>query len=244
MQINEKFYMLPKEKQQIIINAGLECFGQYGYQKANTERIALKAGISKALLFHYFINKKNFYLFLCDFCKEVSADLLDVDEMLKITDFFELVDFSMQTKWKIMTKYPYLTNFALNAFYSQEEKTTSDVNKYIETELNNSFDTYFRNIDFSKFKENVEPKYIYHMLVMLSDRMMKFSKRDSRKMIKEMARLHGLSVSEVREQIQGKIIDAMNSDDPEQQAEFKRMFGNSTPTPEEFICVASRQLKF
>ena len=74
--------------------------------------------------------------------------------------------------------------------------------------------------------------------------MMKFSKRDSRKMIKEMARLHGISVLEVREQIQGKIIDVMNSDDPEQQAEFKRLFGNSTPTPEEFICVTSRQLKF
>lgn len=74
--------------------------------------------------------------------------------------------------------------------------------------------------------------------------MIKFSKRDSRKMIKEMARLHGLSVSEVREQIQGKIIDVINSDDPEQQAEFKRLFGNSTPTPEEFICVTSRQLKF
>ena len=74
--------------------------------------------------------------------------------------------------------------------------------------------------------------------------MMKFSKRDGRKMIKEMSRLHGLSVSEVREQIQGKIIDVMNSDDPEQQAEFKRLFGNSTPTPEEFICVTSRQLKF
>ncbi len=74
--------------------------------------------------------------------------------------------------------------------------------------------------------------------------MMKFSKKDSRKMIKEMARLHGLSVSEIREQIQGKIIDVMNNDNPEQQAEFKRMFGNSTPTPEEFICVVSRQLKF
>ena len=73
--------------------------------------------------------------------------------------------------------------------------------------------------------------------------MMKFSKRDSRKMIKEMARLHGLSVSEVREQIQGKIIDAMNSDDPEQQAEFKRMFGNSTPTPEEFICCCQQAVK-
>lgn len=74
--------------------------------------------------------------------------------------------------------------------------------------------------------------------------MMKFSKKDSKKMIKEMARLHGLSVSEVREQIQDKIIAVMNSDNTEQQAEFKRMFGNSIPTPEEFICVVSRQLKF
>ena len=74
--------------------------------------------------------------------------------------------------------------------------------------------------------------------------MMKFSKRDSKKMIKEMARLHGLSVSEVREQIQDKIIAVMNSDDPDQQAEFRRMFGNSTTTPEEFICTASKQLKF
>ena len=62
--------------------------------------------------------------------------------------------------------------------------------------------------------------------------MMKFSKRDSKKMIKEMARLYGLSVSEVREQIQDKIIAVMDSDDPDQQAEFKRMFGNRTPTPE------------
>ena len=52
--------------------------------------------------------------------------------------------------------------------------------------------------------------------------MMKFSKRDSKKMIKEMARLYGLSVSEVREQIQDKIIAVMDSDDPDQQAEFKR----------------------
>ena len=44
-----------------------------------------------------------------------------------------------------------------------------------------------------------------------------------------MARLYGLSVSEVREQIQDKIIAIMDSDDPDQQAEFKRMFGNRTP---------------
>lgn len=169
MKINEKFYHLPKKKQQLIINAGLECFGQYGYQKANTETIATKAGISKALLFHYFINKKNFYLFLCDFCNKVSTHALDLDKMMKITDFFELIDFSIQTKWKIITKYPYIANFTLNAFYSQNEKTSKDINQSIEQGLENSFDTFFKNIDFSKFKDDIDPKYIYHMLTMLSE---------------------------------------------------------------------------
>ena len=74
--------------------------------------------------------------------------------------------------------------------------------------------------------------------------MMKFNKRDSKKMLKEVARLRGLSVSQVRGQIQDAITEARNSNDPDQQAEFQRLFGNSTPTPEEFICIASRQLKF
>lgn len=169
MQINDKFYNLPKKKQEMIINAGLECFGQYGYQKANTEKIALKAGISKALLFHYFINKKNFYLFLCDFCKNVAADSLDTDEMMKITDFFELIDFSMQTKWKIMTKYPYISNFTLNVFYSQNDTISEDINDFTEKEIENSFEVFFKNIDFSKFKDNVDPRYIYRMLIMLSE---------------------------------------------------------------------------
>lgn len=30
----EKFEELPSEKKMRIINAGLECFGQYGYKKA------------------------------------------------------------------------------------------------------------------------------------------------------------------------------------------------------------------
>ena len=74
--------------------------------------------------------------------------------------------------------------------------------------------------------------------------MMKFNKRDSKKMLKEVARLRGLSVSQVRGQIQDAITEARNSNDPDQQAEFQRLFGNSTPTPEEFICITSRQLKF
>lgn len=66
--MNEKFYELPAEKQQRIINAGLEVFGAYDYPQASTDDIAAKAGISKGLLFYYFKNKKEFYLFLFDYC--------------------------------------------------------------------------------------------------------------------------------------------------------------------------------
>lgn len=74
------------------------------------------------------------------------------------------------------------------------------------------------------------------------NKMMKFNKRDSRKMFKEVARIHGISVSEVKEQMQVAIDEARNNPDPEKQAEFQRLFGNRTPTPEEFICVTSKKL--
>ena len=82
----EKFEELPSEKKMRIINAGLECFGQYGYKKANTDLIVEKAGISKGLLFYYFKNKETFYLYLCDFCSKVSLEAVDVAEMSAITN--------------------------------------------------------------------------------------------------------------------------------------------------------------
>ncbi|EEF68493.1 TetR/AcrR family transcriptional regulator, partial [Holdemania filiformis] len=66
--MNEKFYELPPEKQQRIINAGLEVFGAHDYPQASTDDMTAKAEISKGLLFYYFKNKKEFYLFLFDYC--------------------------------------------------------------------------------------------------------------------------------------------------------------------------------
>ena len=56
--MNEKFFSLPTEKQQAIINAGYRVFSQNSYKKSPMSEIAAAAGISKSLLFHYFKNKK------------------------------------------------------------------------------------------------------------------------------------------------------------------------------------------
>ena len=56
--MNPKFFSLPEEKKQQILNAGFRVFSQNNYRKSPMSEIAAEAGISKSLLFHYFSNKK------------------------------------------------------------------------------------------------------------------------------------------------------------------------------------------
>ena len=56
--MNDKFFALPEEKRNRIINAGFRVFSQNTYRKSPMNEIALEAGISKSLLFFYFNNKK------------------------------------------------------------------------------------------------------------------------------------------------------------------------------------------
>lgn len=72
--------------------------------------------------------------------------------------------------------------------------------------------------------------------------MIGFKKRDTKDLLKIIARQHGISVKEVREQMQNTIDEARSNPDPEKQAEFSKYFGDGTPTPEEFIYVMTKKL--
>ena len=72
--------------------------------------------------------------------------------------------------------------------------------------------------------------------------MIGFKKRDTKDLLKAVARQHGVSVAEVRAEMQATIADARNNPDPEKQAEFRKYFGDRTPTPEEFIYTVTKKL--
>ena len=64
-----------------IIDAALREFGQRGYEGASTNQICLSAGISKGLLYHYFKNKENLFLAVCDRCLDDLWQFLDLDKL-------------------------------------------------------------------------------------------------------------------------------------------------------------------
>ena len=167
--MNEKFYELPAAKQQRIINAGLEVFGAHDYPHASTDDITAKAGISKGLLFYYFKNKKEFYLFLFDYCCEFFHLRVVTDDFIQITDFFELMEYAARVKYSIILQYPYLMNFVMKAYYSRREEVSEAMKDRITATLAEVYSVYFKNIHFSRFKDDVDPRQLLQMLTWMAE---------------------------------------------------------------------------
>ena len=100
--MNPKFFSLPEEKQSAILNAGFHVFSQNTYKKSPMSEIADAANISKSLLFHYFHNKKELYLFLFDTCCRITVEEMTKSGAYEQTDLFGSMDYGMQAKLRLM----------------------------------------------------------------------------------------------------------------------------------------------
>ena len=125
--MNPKFYALPREKQQAILNAGFHVFSENTYKKSPMSEIAEAAGISKALLFHYFHNKKELYLFLWDTCAKITVEEMERSGCYEQKGLFGSMDSGMQAKLRLMRRYPDIGVFAVRAFYEKDPEVSADI---------------------------------------------------------------------------------------------------------------------
>jgi len=133
--MNPKFYALPEEKQQMILNAGFHVFSQNTYRKSPMSEIAAEAGISKSLLFHYFRNKKELYLFLWDTCARITVEEMERSGAYEQSDLFGSMNSGMEAKLRLMRRFPDIGVFAVRAFYEKDPEVCADINASMEKYL-------------------------------------------------------------------------------------------------------------
>lgn len=126
----ETFHNLSEEKQNIIIQTGLKEFVSASYTEASTDIITKECGISKGILFHYFGSKKNFYIYLLEYCLKRLAK---PEEEISATDFYQLIFDSMDKKMESYHKYPMEILFLNNATKERNKKVWEEKNKLISS---------------------------------------------------------------------------------------------------------------
>ncbi len=165
----EKFENLPQERQELILGAATEAFGQNSYKGASTEDIARKAGISKGLLFFYFKNKRQLYLYLMDSLAEKITNLVVDDAFYEIDDFFELLLYTSTKKRSVLERFPHILEYSIRAFYPDHKDIKDTMNGWTQRQIDAMFKLYFKNVDFSKFRDGVDPRYVIDLLIWMAD---------------------------------------------------------------------------
>lgn len=84
--------------------------------------IAQEAGISKSLLFHYFRNKQELYLFLYQKAIVILKDAWPSNKEIESLDLFKKMEIYMNNKWELFRRNPLLLDF-INKFYFEEEES-------------------------------------------------------------------------------------------------------------------------
>ena len=167
--MNEKFFSLPEEKQLAIINAGYRVFSQNSYKKSPVSEIAAEAGISKSLLFHYFRNKRELYLFLIKQAADATYKSLDDFGCAEEEDFFEIMHRGLKAKVALMKKYPDLTFFTLKAYYETDPEVCGDIQKIIGRIASFNANAEFLKIDPGIFVEGIDLQMMYTDMYLASE---------------------------------------------------------------------------
>ncbi|MDR4888048.1 helix-turn-helix domain-containing protein [Fredinandcohnia sp. QZ13] len=151
-----KFFNLDQEKQERILNAATKEFAEKNYVNASTNEIVKQAGISKGLLFHYFKNKKELYLFLYDYYLEVMVNDLFANIDLDEPDIFNKYRSITLIKFELMKKHPEMFNFVRLAFEEDSPEIKIELEKRNKDVLKSSYTRLANSIDVSKFKEGID----------------------------------------------------------------------------------------
>ena len=169
VRMNEKFFSLPEEKQQSILNAGYRVFGRNSYKHSPMSEIADAAGISKSLLFHYFHNKKELYLYLWDKCAEITIETLTRYQCYGQSDLFESMMTGMRAKMEIIRTWPDMGSFVIRAFYEKDPEISAAIQAAFNKAFSFKASQTLMNLDPAQFIPGLDIEMMYREMYWASE---------------------------------------------------------------------------
>ena len=135
-----------------ILEAALVEFADKGYKKASTNTIVREAGVSKCLLFHYFISKKELFILLYSHAREVITN-----ELYEKVNFGDKDVLNRMTEATIVKVQSYVSHPLFMQLFDKfplvEDQEIIDrlnhLNKRVQEE---TYERIFSNIDYYAFR--------------------------------------------------------------------------------------------
>ena len=155
--------------QQAIINAGYRVFSRNSYKNSPMSEIAEAAGISKSLLFHYFHNKKELYLFLWEKCARITIEFLTRYDCYSQGELFESMERGMRAKMEIIRLYPDMGNFTIKAFYETDPEINAAVQESYHRHFNWKADRARVNFNPEQFIPGLDIQMMYREMYWASE---------------------------------------------------------------------------
>lgn len=159
------FENLPEEKRQRILNAAIKEFAAKGYDHASTNRIVEDAGISKGLLFHYFKNKKQLFLYLYNYCICLSLDEFYQKMDMGERDLFAKLHMILMLKMEFVKKHPNFMEFLKTAYFEESKEVKQELDGHNRDLLYANNAKIFANIDYSTFREGIDAARVVSTIV-------------------------------------------------------------------------------
>lgn len=172
--MNDKFYALSEEKQSQILNAAYKVFATNQYKKAPTSEIAAEAGISKSLLFHYFHNKQELYIFLWKYAADLTKKYMCKYKVYETDDFFEMMRRGLIAKCVVMRKYTILSLFSINSYFEMEPDIQSIIQPDVQDAAKKTLEMLLSILNLDLIRKDIEFDRIYKEILYASEGMLKY----------------------------------------------------------------------
>lgn len=159
-----KFLSQPQEKQNKIVTAAMSIFGEVGYKKAYISEIAAAAGISKALIFHYFGSKKGLYSYLVYYTGKIVMTEAQEKKDTQNKDFYERAVAITRFRLSIKKRYPAMSCFMESVFKEDEEEVAEDISRLLAIATDMHTKVTLDPAEEIMFKNGVNPNHVVNLV--------------------------------------------------------------------------------